>query len=87
MSRNRELTDLKNIGSKIATRLNEVDIFSEAELRSVGAIEAHRRIKEVYPAETLPLCYYLYSFEGALTDKHWNDIGEKKKAQLKASIG
>ena len=32
MSRNRKLTDLKNIGKKIDSRLNEVAIFSEGAL-------------------------------------------------------
>ena len=87
MSRNKDLTDLKNIGKKIAARLNEVGIFSEDDLRLVGAVGAHRLIKEMYPNETLPVCYYLYSFEGALTDKHWNEIGEQRKQQLKAQVG
>ena len=87
MAQNRRLTDLKNIGKKIAGRLNEVGIFSEDEMRLVGAVEAHRMIKEKYPNETLPVCYYLYSFDGALTDKHWDEIGEKRKQQLKAKIG
>lgn len=84
---NRKLTDLKNIGEKIAARLNEVGIVSENELRTVGAAEAHRRLKEKYSNETLPVCYYLYSFEGAVTDKHWNAIGEKRKTELKKQIG
>ena len=87
MSQNRSLTDLRNVGNKIARRLNEVGIFSEAELRLVGAADAHRMIKEKYPDETLPVCCYLYSFEGALIDKHWNEIGEKRKEQLKSQIG
>jgi DNA transformation protein len=87
MSQNRSLTDLKNIGQKIARRLNDVGIFSEDDLRRVGPVGAHRMIKETYPDETLPVCYYLYSFEGALTDKHWNEVGEKRKQQLKAQIG
>jgi DNA transformation protein len=87
MSRNRSLTDLKNIGRKIAGRLNEVGIFSENDLRRVGAVGAHRMIKERYPDVTLPVCYYLYSFEGALTDQHWDDIGEQKKGELRAEIG
>lgn len=87
MSRNKDLTNLKNIGNKIAGRLNEVGVFSEDELRLVGAIEAHRMIKEKYPNETLPVCYYLYSFEGALIDKHWNEVGEQRKQQLKSQIG
>ena len=87
MARNRRLTDLKNIGQKIAVRLNEIGIFSEDELRHVGAAAAHRMIKEKYPDETLPVCYYLYSFEGALTGKHWNEIGDQRKQQLKSEIG
>lgn len=84
--RKRQLTDLKNIGKKIAGRLNEAGIFTEDDLRRVGAADAHRMIKERHPDETLPVCYYLYSFEGALTDTHWNEIGEKRKRELKAQI-
>lgn len=87
MPQNRDLIDLKNIGKKIAARLEEAGINSEAELRKVGAVEAHKRIKEKHPDETLPLCYYLYSFEGALRDKHWDAIGDKRKQELKTKIG
>jgi len=87
MSRNRNLTDLKNIGKTIAGRLNEVGIFSEDDLMLVGAVGAHRLIKERHPNETLAVCYYLYSFEGALTNQHWNELGDKRKQQLKAQVG
>lgn len=87
ISRNKSLTDLRNIGKKIAGRLNEVGILSEDDLRRAGAVGVHRLIKERYPDETLPVCYYLYSFEGALTDMHWDEIGENRKKQLKAQIG
>jgi len=84
MSRNKSLTDLRNIGKRIAGRLNEVGIFIDEDLRRVGAVGAHRMIKERYPDETLPICYHLYSFERALTDEHWDEIGEHRKQQLKA---
>jgi DNA transformation protein and related proteins len=87
MSRNRNLIDLRNVGKKIAERLNEVGVFSESDLRKVGAVRAHSMIREKHPNETLPVCYYLYSFEGALTDKHWNEISEQRKQQLRAQIG
>ncbi|VAW84146.1 hypothetical protein MNBD_GAMMA18-898 [hydrothermal vent metagenome] len=86
MEKSRSLTELRNIGKKIAARLNEVGIFSEDELRVVGPVDAHRMIKGKYPDETLPVCYYLYSFEGALSDKYWNDIGAEKKRLLKSKI-
>jgi len=79
MTQNRRLTDLHNIGKKIAARLNEVGIFSEDELRIIGACEAYRMIKEKYPNEMFPVCYYLYSFEGALEDKHWDELVRIKR--------
>jgi hypothetical protein len=30
----------------------------------------------------LPVCLYLYSLEGALTGRHWNDLPAVKKALL-----
>ncbi len=39
------------------------------------------------PNKTLPVCYCLYSFEGALCNKHWNEIGEEKKEKFKKNIG
>jgi DNA transformation protein len=65
----------------------KLGFFSEDELRHVGSVGAHRMIRERHPNETFPVCYYLYSFEGALTDKHWDEIGEHRKQQLKVQIG
>ena len=87
MIQNRKLTDLKKIGKKIAGWLSEIGIFSEADLRLIGPVDARRMIKEKYPDETLPVCFFLYSFEGALNYKHWNEIGDKRKQQLKSQIG
>jgi DNA transformation protein len=87
MKPTRKLTELKNMGVKIASRLNEIGIFSEDELRMIGPVEAHRRLKEKYPNETVPVCYYLYSFEGALSDKHWDQIGTARKNALKKMPG
>ena len=84
---NRALPDLKNIGKKIAARLEAAGICCESDLRSAGPVEAYRRIKANHPNATLPVCYYLYAFEGALTDTHWDAIGDKRKRELKAQIG
>lgn len=86
MSQTKGLLALKNIGEKLAARLNEIGVYSEQDLRSLGAVAAHKRIKEKYPNETLPVCYYLYSFEGALQNKHWNAIGDGKKEALKKHL-
>ena len=86
MYENRTLIDLKNIGDKLASRLNEVGIFCEDELRALGAIKVHQMIQEKYPEERLPVCYYLYSFEGAIKNIHWNDLDTAKKEELKRAI-
>lgn len=86
MVRNRPLTELKNIGKKIATRLSEAGINTEEALRAAGPVEAHKKIRENHPDEKLPLCYYLYSFEGALCDKHWDAIEQERKRELKRAI-
>ena len=44
MSRNRNLIDLRNVGKKVAERLNEVGVFSESDLRKVGAVTPRARI-------------------------------------------
>lgn len=82
MSHNRSPTDLK-----LVSWLDEIGVYSEGELRHVGEVGAHQMIKEKYPEETLPVCYYLYSFEEVLVNKHWNEIGEQKKKHLKSQIG
>lgn len=87
MKQNRKLTELKNIGRILAGRLNEVGIFSEDDLRKASPVGAHKKLKAKYPDESLPVCYYLYSFEGALSDKHWNDIGEQTKQDLQERSG
>lgn len=86
MNKNRQLIELKNIGKKIASRLIEVGIQSESQLREIGPVGAYKMVKAKYPYEALPLCYYLYSFEGALSGKHWEDIGENRKRALKEKI-
>lgn len=80
------LTKLRNIGKKIAERLIAVGVCSESDLRRIGSVEAYRLIRAKFPQETIPVCYYLYSLEGALLGKHWDEIGEKKKQKLRAQV-
>ena len=75
-----------NIGTKIASRLETIGIHDEADLRRVGPVKAHLMLEDEFPEETLPVCYYLYSFEGALQDMHWDAIGAERKKQLKDKI-
>ena len=78
---------LHNIGPTIARRLKEIGIHTEADLRAVGSIAAYRRICAKYRKKTIPVCYYLYSLEGALRNQHWDDIGAMVKQNLLRHCG
>jgi DNA transformation protein and related proteins len=86
VSQTKSLTKLKNIGKKIAERLIAIGVCTESDLRRIGSVKAYRLIRAKFPNETIPVCYYLYSFEGALLGKHWDEIGEEKKQQLRAQV-
>ena len=81
-----DLRKAKNIGATIEKCLNEIGIFTLADLAEMTSVEAFKRIRENYPGNTIPVCYYLYSLEGALLDLHWNDIPSELKEELKARI-
>lgn len=81
-----DLRKAKNIGATIEKCLNEIGIFTLADLAEMTSVEAFKRIRENYPGKTIPVCYYLYSLEGVLLDLHWNDIPSELKEELKARI-
>ena len=86
MKKKTDLSDLKNIGPTIEKRLNEIGVYSKKDLQKVGVAKAYRKIKQKNPDRTIPVCYYLYSFQGALEGKHWNNISEKTKKNLLQKI-
>lgn len=81
------LTELNNIGKTVASRLHELGITDEAGLRELGAAKAYRWLSESYPDKHLPVCYYLYSLEGALQGRHWDDFSEDEKTELRHAAG
>lgn len=83
---NSDLRKAKNIGATIEKYLNEIGVFTLADLAEITPVEAFKRIRKNYPEKTIPVCYYLYSLEGALLNLHWNDIPSKLKEELKDKI-
>ena len=83
MSKNTEPVDcLPNIGATVARRLHDIGVRTRGDLETIGAVEAYRRICARNPGKTMPVCYYLYSLEGALRGKHWDALGESVKRSL-----
>ena len=83
----KQLTRLRNIGSTVAKRLEEIGVFSEKDLEEMGSAEAYLRIQANYPESHLPVCYYLYSLEGALQNKDWREFSDRQKLNMQRAAG
>jgi len=83
----KSLSELKNIGKTVASRLHGLGITNEVELKKLGAAKAYKWLSEKQPDKHLPVCYYLYSLEGAIQNRHWDDLSEKEKTQLRLAAG
>jgi DNA transformation protein len=81
------LRNAKNIGSTILKRLNEIGIYSLADLAEMTSAKAYKKISRQNPEKTFPVCYYLYSLEGALLDLHWDDLPKHLKKGLLKQVG
>lgn len=84
---NEPLIELKNIGKTLASRLHELGVNNRSELENLGAAKAYKWLSQQSPDKHLPVCYYLYSIEGAIQGKHWNEFSEKEKTKLRISAG
>ena len=82
MKEKSELARLKNIGPTIERRLNEIGVYTRSDLERIGPAEAYRWICRNHPNQTIPVCYYLYSLQGALMGVHWDKVPKKMKDQL-----
>ena len=79
-NRDSELLRLRNLGPTSVRWLRAIGVNTEAELRSLGAVEAFGQISALLPGASLNL---LYALHGALTDTHWVRLSAEDKAQLK----
>jgi DNA transformation protein len=76
----------KNIGATIEKRLNEIGVFSIADLAQITPVKAYQSICKQNPDKTFPVCYYLYSLQGALLDLHWNNLPAELKIELRKKV-
>ncbi len=74
---------LRNIGPKSAAWLRQVGLRTTEDIAAVGAVEAFLRIKR---AGFRPSLNLLYSLEGALTDRHWQEIPQERRETLVAEL-
>ena len=81
-----DLEGRRNLGSTILARLRDAGIHSVAELRLLGAAGAYKRLCS-RAGRPLPVCYYLYSLEGALRGIRWDALPAKDKSRLRDEAG
>lgn len=74
---------LRNIGPKSAAWLRQVGLRTTEDIAAAGAVEAFLRIKR---AGFRPSLNLLYSLEGALTDRHWQEIPQERREALVAEL-
>jgi DNA transformation protein and related proteins len=72
---------LPNMGPISTIWLRTIGVETMEDLRTIGLEEAFRRLVE-YGFKVNALM--LYAMEGALTNTHWNAIGDARKAELRA---
>lgn len=82
-----ELQQMVNIGPTLAERLAEIGVFTAADLHTKGSAQAYTQIQANYPDNKLPLCYYLYSLEGALQGCDWRTLSAQQKVELQRQAG
>ncbi len=85
--KNQSLYELKNIGKTVALKLQEIGVTNAVELKNLGSSNAYQALMQKNANQHLPVCYYLYSLEGALQDRDWRDFSEQEKAELRRAAG
>ena len=74
---------LRNIGPKSAAWLRQVGLRTQEDLVAAGPVDAFMRVKR---AGFKPSLNMLYALEGALQDRHWQEIPEARRAELVAAV-
>lgn len=75
-----------NLGPTIQRHLQAAGIGSVRVLERLGAPAAYQRLCR-HAGRRLPVCYYLYSLEGALRGHDWRQLSKTDKAHLCAAAG
>ncbi len=73
------IADMRNLGEKSAAMLAAAGITTVEQLEQLGAVEAYLMVKQAGVSVSLNL---LYAIEGALTDTHWNQLGQGRRESL-----
>ena len=73
------LADLPNFGPKSQQMLAQSGIHTLEQLRELGAVRAYVQVKRCGACSSLNL---LWAMEGALSDRHWQDVAKNDRLRL-----
>ncbi|MEQ1590202.1 MAG: TfoX/Sxy family protein [Gallionella sp.] len=73
------IADLPNFGAKSQQMLAQAGIHSIEQLRELGAVRAYLEVKQSGVNASLNL---LWAMEGALTNRHWQDVAKQDRLRL-----
>ncbi|WP_091578352.1 TfoX/Sxy family protein [Mesorhizobium qingshengii] len=79
------IEDMRNLGPAMARMLAEIDIFSEEDLRSFGAIGAYHRLRFRFGRHVTILA--LYAMEAAIRGCDWRALDAETKEHLRGQAG
>jgi DNA transformation protein len=82
MRKNKEtLRNLEGLGPKSEKCLNDIGIYTKADLIKIGAVKAFIQIQN--ESESMkPSLNFLYAMVGALEDRKWTDIAKNERYRL-----
>lgn len=79
------LAALPNLGPASAAMLVAAGVRSPAELRTLGSVEAFRRVRVARSGEASAVL--LYALEGALTGQRWDRLPADERRRLRIAAG
>ncbi len=82
------LSELRGLGAKSAQQLQQIKIFTHADLQAIGAVEAFIALKKesIKQQTSQPSLNFLYALAGALSDRDWRDMAQNEKGRLLAEL-
>lgn len=72
------------IGPKTKAWLESIGIYTVADLQATGVVETYLKLKAAFPNQVT--LNALWGLEGVANNRHWQDIPEERKAELRQAI-
>ena len=79
----KKISELSNLGSKSEAWLNEIGVFTKADIERVGSIEIYRLLRQ----NGLPASLnFFYAIEAMLIGEHLTGLSPSLRSELRASV-